>query len=170
MSSSKPPKSLDFWGYIAVAYPLGLSPKAPGTVGSIPGLAVGAFIHHLSFENGEGPRIFASGICIFLLAICTIIALVSIARTEAKWGTHDDGSIVIDEVVGQAIPVAFLGYSLTQMILAFVLFRFFDIIKPGPIGWADRSLPGAYGTLFDDIIAGFFALTVVWLIQSQIMA
>ncbi len=161
MSSSKPkpplPK-LDIWGYLALAYPLGLAPKAPGTAGSLAGLPLGYLIYHLP----QWLSISTSSVRIALITSCltlaTLFSWFVIKKTEAAWNTHDDGRIVIDEVIGQAIPIAFLGDSIVILTLSFLLFRLFDILKPGPIGWADRSLPGAWGTLLDDVLAGIAAL------------
>jgi phosphatidylglycerophosphatase A len=90
-----------------------------------------------------------------------LIAFWSIARTEFKWRTHDDSRIVVDEIVGQAIAVAFLPVSWTMLVACFALFRLLDIWKPLLIGWIDRNAPGAWGTLCDDLLAG--ALTGIFL-------
>jgi phosphatidylglycerophosphatase A len=143
-----------------------LAPRAPGTFGSLPGLALGAFLYRLnrklSQTIGMSPEFWAT---IFLCLIATL-DWVAIDRTERQWQTHDDGSIVIDEVAGQAIPIAFLGFELQTLILGFILFRFFDILKPGLIGWCDRELPGAWGTLVDDLLAGICALAIVFVLST----
>src|SRR5690606_6613229 len=89
-----------------------------------------------------------------LLLLLSWFAFWSIQRAEAAWGTHDEGKIVIDEFAGQAIAVAFFTPSLSIFISGFILFRFLDIWKPSIIGQADEKLPGAWGTLVDDLIAG----------------
>ena len=70
--------------------------------------------------------------------------------------------MVIDEVLGQLITIVIVGYSSIidlniQLILAFVLFRFFDITKPLFIGWADEKIEGGYGIMIDDVLAGIAA-------------
>ncbi len=159
MRSPKPkPPYWSFASLLAVVYPLGMLPKAPGTWGSLAGVPVayGIVLAARSFENG----FFELGVVAMLL-ILTVLTWWSIDQTEKQWHTHDDGRIVIDEVLGQAIASVFFPFDSIHIIAAFVLFRIFDIFKPGPIGWADRKLPGAFGTLFDDVIAGIFAALVL---------
>jgi phosphatidylglycerophosphatase A len=159
LSKPKPPlPKLDLWGYLALAYPLGLSPKAPGTAGSLAGLPLGMVISYAPSFLGLETGFAKFGIISLFLLAFTLFAWFVISKAEAAWQTHDDGRIVIDEVIGQAIPIAFLGDSLAVLTLSFLLFRLFDILKPGPIGWADLTLPGAWGTLIDDVIAGIFTL------------
>lgn len=132
-------------------------PKAPGTWGSLLGIPLAYGIVYLSMLGGVWSLLITLG----LLFLFTVFSLWVIARTEAHWQTHDDGRIVIDEVLGQAIVSCFFPFDLFHIISAFILFRLFDIFKPGPIGWADRKLPGAWGTLLDDVIAGIFAAIVL---------
>ncbi len=167
MNSSKPKgplPPLDIWGYLALAYPLGLAPKAPGTFGSLMGLPLGALLFYAA-QHLPVPPPYAHIFVVLCLIILSWGAWYVIDRTEAAWQTHDDSRIVIDEVIGQAIPLAFMGFDPITLGLGFILFRFFDIVKPGPIGWADRKLPGAWGTLLDDLIAGVFALIGLITIQ-----
>lgn len=81
-----------------------------------------------------------------------------------RTGAHDPGAIVIDEVAGQwivllAAPLDPMAYG-----IGFVLFRLFDVFKPWPISWADRSIGGAWGVMIDDVLAGLFALAAFYLI------
>jgi phosphatidylglycerophosphatase A len=78
-------------------------------------------------------------------------------------GIHDPGEIVIDEVVGQwmcllVVPLAGAWMDIAWMLIAFVAFRIFDIIKPWPIRWVDRRVGGGFGIMFDDVLAGVFAM------------
>lgn len=152
---------------LAFVWGVGRIPKAPGTFGSIPGLALGALLHRgaMAFSDQETLRLAFITTGLFLL---TFIALWAIHRTEQCLGIHDDGRIVIDEVAGQAIAVAFFTPTAFTIILGFVLFRILDIIKPGPIGWCDRHLPGAWGTLVDDLLAGATAGILLALTRSAI--
>ncbi|BFM04561.1 hypothetical protein Psyaliredsea_32080 [Psychrobacter alimentarius] len=100
-------------------------------------------------------------------------------RTSELMKGHDDPHIVWDEWAGMwltLLPFSYMSVtadnfwhyisqpsSLAALLLAFVLFRFFDIIKPPPIGWADRKVAGGLGVMLDDIIAGVMAL-IVWII------
>ncbi len=113
------------------------------------------------------------GMWLFLVALVGVLPLAvwaigrEVARSGPELGTHDPGWIVIDEVAGQWIALipavvvpARMGLDPLQLwpawVAGFLLFRLFDIWKPGPIGWADRSL-GTRGVLLDDLIAGVFA-------------
>lgn len=150
---------------LAVAFPLGLMPKAPGTWGSLPGILVA-----YGLAKGSSALLPARPeiVCVVGLLLLTALAWWSIDRTEKLWSTHDDGSIVIDEVLGQAIALVFFPFDTFHIILGFVLFRIFDIFKPGPIGWADEKLPGAWGTLLDDVIAGIFAGLCLWGVSAAL--
>jgi len=77
----------------------------------------------------------------------------------------DPGSIVIDEVAGQWIALIPASPNLSAYALGFVAFRFFDILKPGPIGWADRNLDKGLGIMVDDIMAGICAAGIVLVFQ-----
>lgn len=159
MKNQRPPLTLS--SFFATAYPLGFIPRAPGTWGSIPGLVLGSAIYYLSslFDS------YWAGILLSWTLLGALLALSywSIKATEAAWDSHDDKRIVIDEVLGQAIPIAFFAYNWIWLVSGFLLFRIFDIAKPGPIGWADRKLPGAWGTLLDDVLAGITVLLLFWI-------
>jgi len=143
--------------WIATGLGIGYIPYAPGTWGSIPGLALGAYLHftapalcsYLGLED-----VFVPVMLTAFLAISVWIALIAIHKTEVLWSTHDDKRIVIDEVVGQAIAVAYFTPEPLFLMFSFIVFRILDIRKPSVIGWADQNLPGAWGTLIDDVIAG----------------
>ncbi|RYZ51110.1 MAG: phosphatidylglycerophosphatase A [Proteobacteria bacterium] len=154
MSSAKP--KVPYWSFaslVAVVFPLGMLPKAPGTWGSLAGIPVA-----MAFAYGtRSLGVYSLPAILILLVLLGVFAWWTIDQTEKQWQTHDDGRIVIDEVLGQAIASVFFPFDAFHIIAAFVLFRIFDIFKPGPIGWADEKLPGAFGTLLDDVIAGIFA-------------
>lgn len=124
----------------------GYAPKAPGTVGSLAALLLGA-------AAMTGPRWLLP----LLAAAAALAGLAAIPRAGVAPGA-DPGWVVIDEVAGQCIALLGLGGALTWpgLLVAFALFRLFDIAKPGPIGWADRQ-PGAFGIMADDILAGVAA-------------
>jgi phosphatidylglycerophosphatase A len=163
MKTSQPrgPVRLNFWSSIAAVVPLGLMPKAPGTFGSLAGIPVGLLFYYYGEMLAARWGLAAWLLQVFFLALLGVLSWWSIEQTEKFWNTHDDGRIVIDEVLGQAIPLSLMAADWKIVLIAFALFRFFDIVKPGPIGWADRELPGAWGTLIDDVIAGVFAWIVL---------
>ncbi len=125
----------------------GLSPVAPGTAGSILAGIVGFVI--LQFVGID---------TLFLLSILiTVVGIKEIDKHEAITKTHDDKSIVIDEVIGLWLAFVLSSGTITQMILSFVYFRIFDIIKPSLIGKIDRDVKGGLGVIGDDVLAGLLA-------------
>lgn len=129
----------------------GLSPKAPGTVGSFVSLLIGLFL--LEFLHVS---------TLFLLALLiTVIAIKQIDIYEKEVGAHDGKEIVIDELAGMWIALAICGINSSNTLimapLAFVFFRLFDIWKPSIIGRIDRDVKGGLGVMGDDIVAGFAA-------------
>ncbi len=137
-----------FFRWVAAGGGSGFLPKAPGTWGSLVGLAVGALMLGISHY----------ALAAVAAAIATI-GLFSIREATGLSGAHheDPGWIVIDEICGQC--VALLGLHRPNWLglaCAFGLFRLLDIAKPGPIGWADRQ-GGAIGIMADDLLAGAIA-------------
>lgn len=149
------------WTYIATCHPVGRIPFAPGTWGTLAGMVPAVMLKYIWDAS------LAMGM--LALAISVILGWWSIAETERLWQTHDDKSIVIDEVVGIMVVFLFAPLSVSNALLGFGLFRLFDIWKPGPIGWADRDLSGALGTFFDDVLAGLAAGICLWLISGFIV-
>ncbi len=129
----------------------GLSPKAPGTVGSFVSLILGvALLQYIADST------------LFLLAILiTVIAVKEINKYEEQVGEHDSKEIVIDELAGMWIALAICGINDTNIYymapIAFIFFRIFDIWKPSIIGKIDREVKGGWGVMLDDVIAGIAA-------------
>jgi len=125
----------------------GLSPVAPGTAGSILAGIVGFLIlQYVGIET------------LFLLTILiTIIGIKEIDKYEHISKTHDDKSIVIDEVIGLWLAFSLSSGTITQMILSFIYFRIFDIWKPSLIGKIDKDVKGGLGVIGDDVLAGILA-------------
>lgn len=152
---------------IATFFYSGLSPKAPGTIGSLAALPFGWLIHGLT----GFPGLLIATILVFFLGWW---ATANVTRGQQD---HDPGEIVIDEVVGQWIALFPLSYGLWQSgaapwlfpypgwIAAFVFFRLFDIWKPWPVSWADRKNT-ALGVMLDDVLAGIMAAIVVALLAG----
>lgn len=86
---------------------------------------------------------------------------------ESSTGKHDPSEIVIDEVAGLWIALAGTNFALPHLIIAFLLFRLFDIIKPGPINTL-QNLPGGWGVMMDDIGAGLVALPLAYFLSGLI--
>ncbi len=136
---------------IGTALGAGYSPIAPGTAGSLLGLLL-FYLYPLNTWPGIGILVL-----IFFLGVWTS------TRIEQEQG-EDPSLVVIDEVVGQWVALLFLPfYSLKIFVLAFLLFRFFDVLKPPPI---DRSqqLKAGYGIMIDDVLAGVYANIILQLI------
>ncbi len=148
--------------WIASGVGSGASPVAPGTAGSLVGLALGLVLKSLS------PALLALAI---LATIAGGLWAIHAATGQAMFGDtktdHDDpGWIVIDEIAGQMIALlALQKISWMGVGLAFALFRLFDITKPGPIGWADRK-GGAVGIMADDVLAGIAAALILIAAQT----
>jgi phosphatidylglycerophosphatase A len=146
----------------AFAFGCGLSPIMPGTIGSLPGLALGAAIRIAADSLPESsPWSWRPALIVILLLLAALFAWWTIDRTERSLGIHDDQRIVIDEVVGQATCVAFVPLAWQWYLAGFVLFRLLDIWKPALIGRIDREAPGAVGTLGDDLLAGVVAAVLL---------
>ena len=125
----------------------GYAPVAPGTAGSLVAVLTG--IPLLTWHRGA---------LVAAAVLATAAGFWAVQRIEAA---DDPGWVVIDEVAGQWIAMLALpDASLIGLLLAFGLFRLFDVAKPGPVGWADRR-PGAAGVMLDDIIAGALAAATI---------
>lgn len=153
----RPLPSWSIASLLAVAFPLGMLPKAPGTWGSLAGIPLALGI--VTIADASAP--YRVLVILGLLTLFGLLSYWAIAQTEKEWQTHDDGRIVIDEVLGQAMVSCFFPFDAFHLIAGFLLFRLFDIWKPWLVGMADRNLPGALGTLLDDVVAGIFALLVL---------
>ena len=128
----------------------GLSPKAPGTVGTFVSLIIALLLlKYISVST------------LFLLALLiSVISVKQIDIYEKEVGEHDSSEIVIDELAGMWIALAIANATSDNYIiaaLAFVYFRVFDIWKPSIIGRVDRDVKGGWGVMGDDMIAGLFA-------------
>ena len=137
---------------------VGFLPKAPGTWGSIAAVLVWWFgLVHLS-----------------ILVACTLVivyALISIWAADKvgkDFQVKDAGAIVADEVAGMWLALLFVPATWWLVLIAFFLFRCLDIVKPWPIGWLDRELPGGWGVMADDLVAGLLTGIVVLVISFAV--
>lgn len=125
----------------------GLSPKAPGTAGTIAGAALGWVILQ-----------FLPVATLFLLTLLiTIAGIKEIDKYEKESGEHDNGWIVIDEVAGIWLAFCLIPQTPVAMVLAVIFFRILDILKPSIIGKIDKNVKGGKGVMGDDLVAGLFA-------------
>ena len=133
---------------IATACGAGYSPIAPGTAGSLVALVI---LYLVPFSR--------AGLVAFFV-IVTAAGIWAAQVVEAQIGAKDPGVIVIDEVAGMTLSVLVLPLTFPVLLVAFVLFRIFDVVKPFPAG-RSQAIAGGVGVMIDDLIAGLYALAVV---------
>ena len=131
----------------------------PGTWGTLFSLPFAALVYFY----GDLLGLLVAIILTFLIGIWAA------RRYEEESGEHDNSMIVIDETAGLLVTVLACTGTWLSFLLAFVLFRFFDIIKPWPIKWLDKKVDGAFGVMIDDIVAGMFAAITLWGIHAYII-
>ncbi|KAB7615743.1 phosphatidylglycerophosphatase A [Amylibacter sp. SFDW26] len=152
---------------IATFFYVGLMPKAPGTWGSLAALPFAIII----FAMGSFPALLIATIATFF------IGWWATAQHTANTDNHDPGEVVIDEVVGQwitlfplagmlwlwEVPLAILPWP--GLVVGLMFFRFFDILKPWPVSWADKK-ETPFGVMLDDVFAGIMAATLTTLLGA----
>ena len=131
---------------LAFGFGAGLSPKAPGTMGTVVAVLI-----YLVLPNM--PHIIYAG----LILLSFVFGIWICGKTAEDLGVHDHGGIVWDEFVGYWITMFMAPSGLFWVLLGFVLFRLLDIFKPWPIKWADKELAGGLGIMLDDVLAGIMA-------------
>lgn len=139
--------------HIATVGPCGLVPVAPGTVGSVAGVAVFLAVRSTASLWVE----------LGVLVAVTLVGVAAASATESTYSRRDPGIIVIDEVAGMlltllAVPVGWLGIA-----IGFLAFRVFDIAKPFPARQAE-ALPRGWGVMADDLVAGLYAQAALRLV------
>ena len=147
---------LSFPILLATWFGAGFLPKAPGTWGSIAALPFAWWIASV-------------GGCQAMLTGVLLVFAVGWWASESyleRVGGEDPGPIVIDEVVGQWLAVSFVIPDLILYGLGFLFFRFADIVKPWPVGWADRRIKGSFGIMLDDVLAGLYAAVLLYFVQK----
>jgi phosphatidylglycerophosphatase A len=130
----------------------GMINKLPGTAGS-----VGAIPFALLLVHGGGVYNLLLG-----LAVVTALGFWAARKFDEARGAHDSQMIVIDEVAGMFIALIPAGFSPILVPLAFLFFRFFDILKPWPVSYFDKKVKGAAGVMGDDLVAGILAAICVY--------
>lgn len=136
--------------FIATGAYSGFSPIAPGTAGSV----VGLLVVWLAF----GPLWSHSP----LIALVVFVAAFAIScwiagRAEVIFQEPDSSKIVIDEILGMAATMFGNPLTATWMLVGFLLFRIFDVMKPFPAGWIDRRVEGGTGVMLDDLVSAIYA-------------
>jgi phosphatidylglycerophosphatase A len=132
--------------FLGLGFGSGLAPKAPGTFGTIAAIPIYLLMQNLSLAS------------YLVLTVIAFIVGIWICQKSADWlGKEDPSAVVWDEIVGYLVTMITAPQGWQWVALGFVLFRFFDILKPWPISLADKELHGGFGIMLDDVIAGVFA-------------
>jgi phosphatidylglycerophosphatase A len=140
--------------FLGLGFGSGLAPFAPGTFGTVAAIPV-----YLLLSLG-GQTVYLAGL------ILVLVGGISICDSTAKTlNSHDHPAIVWDEIAGFLVTMTVVSVSTVNVIVGFILFRFFDIIKPWPIKWVDRRIHGGLGIMLDDILAGAIAGILLFLIN-----
>ena len=140
--------------FLALGFGSGLAPKAPGTAGTLMTIPL---VYLLQQQT----------LLVYLLVTLFVLLTGSwiCGYAAKKLQVHDHSAIVYDEVAGFLITMFMMPESWSLMLMGFVLFRFFDVVKPWPISWFDKNLHGGFGIMFDDVIAGIISLLCLMLLQ-----
>ncbi|MCU7853285.1 MAG: phosphatidylglycerophosphatase A [Candidatus Thiodiazotropha sp. (ex Monitilora ramsayi)] len=139
---------------LAFGFGSGLAPKAPGTFGTLVAIPIYLLLLPLPFM-----------LYLVLTLLGFMVGIWICDQTSKDLGVHDHGGIVWDEIIGYLVTMSFVSGGLWWILIGFVLFRFFDILKPWPIGWLDQRVHGGFGIMLDDLVAGCYAGSVMLLIQ-----
>jgi phosphatidylglycerophosphatase A len=134
---------------------IGRAPVAPGTVASAVTIAA---LWLLALSRAQ---------IIVVFVVLALIGTWAAEHAERALGVKDPGAIVIDEVAGMTLSVLLLPVTVPVALLAFVLFRLFDIVKPLPARQA-QALPGGAGVMVDDLIAGLYALLIIAALRALV--
>jgi len=140
--------------FIALGLGSGLSPKAPGTAGTL--LTV-----PLVYALQQQSILVYAAVTLFVLLTGSWIC----GYAAKKLQVHDHSGIVYDEVAGFLITMMFAPKGWLWMLVGFALFRFFDAVKPWPISWLDKNVGGGFGIMVDDVLAGIISLSCLLMIN-----
>ena len=160
MAEKIPPRELLHpVNFLALGFGSGLAPVAPGTAGTLVAIPVYLLLQPLALDQ-----------YLVLLAALFVAGIPICAFTAKRLDVHDHPGIVWDEIVGMYIVLIVTPLGLLPWILAFALFRAFDIVKPWPIRDLDHSLRGGAGIMLDDVLAAAYATLLITAGQHAIAA
>jgi len=137
--------------FLAFGFGSGLSPKAPGTAGTLVALLLWPLLAGLPLT-----------VYLAIVAVVSIGGFYLCGKTASDLGVHDHPGIVWDEIAGYWLAMTAVPFTWYWMLAGFVLFRLFDIWKPWPISWLDRKVHGGVGIMVDDLIAGVFTWALLF--------
>ncbi len=144
------------WMLVATFFGAGWAKKAPGTVGSLASLVVWAPV--VLFDLPWWQRL-AITLAIFAIGIPAASSAVR------AWGKEDPQHVVIDEVAGMGMTLVLAAPHWGSLVVGFLAFRLFDIWKPWPVSVVDARVKGGFGAMFDDLLAGVYALALAYCVQ-----
>ena len=136
--------------FLAYGFGAGLSPKAPGTMGTLAAVPLYVLLMY------AGTWAYLAGLVFALVAGVFICGY-----TAGKMGVDDPGPVVWDEVAGYLLTMLGLPFGIAWMAAGFALFRLFDIWKPWPIRWLDRNIKGGIGIMLDDVVAALVSCAIL---------
>lgn len=144
--------------FLAFGFGSGAAPRAPGTFGTLAAVAIYLLLPDMSTTH-----------YLLFLLLGFVVGVWLCGRTSADIGEHDHGGIVWDEFVGFWLTMLLAPPGWIWVLLGFVLFRLFDIVKPWPIRWFDQHVHGGLGIMIDDVLAGLMALGCLQLLALFIL-
>lgn len=143
--------------FVALGMGAGLAARAPGTWGTLVAFPI------FFAANSAGETLMLA-----LSAATFVLGWWASSVTGKALGVADHGGIVIDEIAAFLLVLTLAPQGAGWWMAAFIAFRFFDIVKPWPIGLADRNLKGGFGVMFDDLLAAGYAIAVLWIFKTAI--
>jgi phosphatidylglycerophosphatase A len=143
--------------FLALGFGSGLMPRAPGTAGTVAAIPVYLALQPLALH-----------VYLPLVAVLFLVGIPMCAHTAERLGVHDHPGIVWDEIVGYLVTMTFAPPGWLWVAAGFVLFRFFDVLKPWPIKWFDSKVGGGFGIMVDDLLAGIAAAAVLQLMVNYL--
>ena len=146
--------------FLALGFGSGLLKPAPGTWGTLAAVPVYLLLIQL-LPAGLWPYAL-------VLAAGFLIGVYLCGKTASDIGVHDHGAIVWDEIIGFLITMTLITPTWQNILLGFLLFRAFDIVKPWPIKLLDKHVHGGFGIMIDDVLAGVFAWVLLSFAQAYI--
>lgn len=147
----------NIWHFIALGFGAGLIKKGTGTFGTLITFVYFIFIYQLNL-----------GIQILIFFILLLVSYISVKNTLQSLKIKDPSCVVIDEIIAYLIVLILLPNNYLLYLISFILFRFFDILKPWPISKLEE-LPGAIGVIADDFGAALFALVITQMVSSYVL-
>ena len=137
--------------FLALGFGSGLGAKMPGTFGTLAALPLVVLLSHY----------FSFTVYLIVTVLVSFAGIWICGKAAEDMGVHDDSSIVWDELAGIMITMLAVPLNGQNLLVGFVLFRFFDILKPWPISYLDKHVHGGFCIMIDDVLAGLFALGIM---------